>query len=454
MPIELSFQGATDTVTGSRYLVETGGARVLVDCGLFQGPKKLRERNWRAPSFPPSSLDAVVLTHAHIDHSGYLPKLCKDGFRGPIWCTDGTRDLLRILLPDAGHLQEEDARHANKYGYSRHRPALPLYTREDAEACLAQLRAVAFHEVFEPARGVTASYTRAGHIVGSGCLALAAAGTRLTFSGDVGRPVDPVMRPPEPLGPTDYLVVESTYGDRRHPSEDVAAALAALVTETAARGGTLVVPAFAVGRAQHLLHLLAGLRAAKRIPPLPVFLDSPMAVAATDLFCKHRDDQRLSDAECTLMCKIAAYTRTPDESKQIDRSVEPKIVISASGMATGGRVLHHLQRFLPDERSVVLLVGYQSAGTRGRQLAEGADELKIHGQYVPVRARVVQIQGLSAHGDHAELIEWLRRGDLAPRRVFVTHGEPAASDAFRRRLIERFGWNVVTPDLDSTAVLV
>jgi metallo-beta-lactamase family protein len=453
MPIKLSFQGATDTVTGSRYLVETGEARVLVDCGLFQGPKKLRDRNWRAPSFPPSSLDAALLTHAHIDHSGYLPKLCKDGFRGPIWCTDGTRDLLRILLPDAGHLQEEDARHANKYGYSRHRPALPLYTREDAEACLKQLRAVAFHEVFEPARGVMASYTRAGHIVGSGCLALAAAGARLTFSGDVGRPVDPVMRPPEPVGPTDYLVVESTYGDRRHPSEDVATSLATLVSETAARGGTIVVPAFAVGRAQHLLHLLAGLRTAKRIPPLPIFLDSPMAVAATDLFCKHRDDQRLSEAECISMCKIATYTRTPDDSKQIDRSAEPKIVISASGMATGGRVLHHLQRFLPDEHSAVLLVGYQSAGTRGRQLAEGVDELKIHGQYVPVRARVVQIQGLSAHGDHAELIEWLRSGDLAPRRVFVTHGEPAASDAFRRRLIDRFGWNVVTPDLDSTAAL-
>lgn len=306
MSIQLSFQGATDTVTGSRYLVETGGARVLVDCGLFQGPKKLRERNWRAPSFEPSSLDAVLLTHAHIDHSGYLPKLCKDGFRGPIWCTDGTRDLLRILLPDAGHLQEEDARHANKYGYSRHRPALPLYTREDAESCLAQLRAVAFHEVFEPTRGVTASYTRAGHIVGSGCLALAVAGTRLTFSGDVGRPADPVMRPPEPLGPTDYLVIESTYGDRRHPREDVAAALATLVSETAARGGTIVVPAFAVGRAQHLLHLLAGLRAAERIPPLPVFLDSPMAVAATDLFCKHRDDQRLSEAECTSMSAASA----------------------------------------------------------------------------------------------------------------------------------------------------
>lgn len=453
MAIELSFLGATDTVTGSRYLVETGGARVLVDCGLFQGPKKLRDRNWQRPSFEPSSLDAVVLTHAHIDHTGYLPKLCKDGFRGPIWCTQGTLDLLRILLPDSGHLQEEDARHANKYGYTRHHPALPLYTRDDAERCLAQLRPVAFHETFEPARGVTASYTRAGHILGAGCLALAAAGVRVTFSGDVGRPVDPVMRPPEPLGPTDYLVIESTYGDRRHPPEDVGAALATLVSDTAAKGGTIVIPAFAVGRAQHLLHLLAGLRGAKRIPPLPVFLDSPMAIDATELFCKYKEDHRLSDAECTLMCKIATYTRTPDQSKTIDRSAEPKVVVSASGMATGGRVLHHLQRFLPDERSAVLLVGYQSAGTRGRQLADGADELKLHGQYVPVRARVVQIQGLSAHGDYAELIEWLRPAGVVPRRVFVTHGEPSASDAFRRRLVETFGWNAITPDPDAKVVL-
>ena len=452
MAIQMSFLGATDTVTGSRYLVEAG-ARVLVDCGLLQGPKKLRERNWRRPPFDPSSLDAVVLTHAHIDHSGYLPRLCKDGFRGPIWCTDGTRDLLRILLPDSGHLQEEEARHANKYGYARHHPALPLYTREDAERCLEQLRSVAYHDMFEPAHGVTASFTRAGHIIGSGCLALQAGGLRVTFSGDVGRPMDPVMRPPEPLTPTDYLVVESTYGDRRHPPEDAGAALASIVTETAARGGTLVVPAFAVGRAQHLLHLLAGLRATKRIPDLPIFLDSPMAIDATGLFCKHTDDHRLSEAECTLMCKLATYTRTPDESKAIDRSIAPKVIISASGMATGGRVLHHLQRFLPGEQNAVLLVGYQSAGTRGRQLAEGVDELKLHGQYVPVRARVVQIQALSAHGDYAELIEWLRPAAIAPRRVFVTHGEPGASDAFRRRLGETFGWDATTPDLDSHIVL-
>lgn len=453
MAISLSFLGATDTVTGSRYLVETRGARVLVDCGLFQGAKKLRERNWEPPSFAPASLDAVVVTHAHIDHTGYLPRLCKQGFRGAIWCTRGTADLLKILLPDSGHLQEEDARHANKYGYGHHHPALPLYTREDAERCLEQIRAVPFHERFEPAPGIACSYSRAGHIVGSGCLALAADDVRVTFSGDVGRPVDPVMRPPEPIAATDYLVVESTYGDRRHPPEDVATELERIVAETVARGGTIVVPAFAVGRAQHLLHLLAGLRAAKRIPKLPVFLDSPMAIDATGLFCRHKGDHKISDAACTLLCKLPTYTRTPDESKHIDRDTGSKIVISASGMATGGRVLHHLQRFLPDEHSAVLLVGYQATGTRGRLLAEGAKEIRMHGQDVPVRARIVQIEGLSAHADHVELVDWLRASAIAPRRVFVTHGEPAAATAMRNHLIEAFGWDAIVPTVNTKELL-
>lgn len=453
MAIKISFLGATDTVTGSRYLVEADGVRVLVDCGLFQGPKKLRERNWRAPSFEPSSLDVVVLTHAHIDHTGYLPRLRKMGFRGPVYCTDGTRDLLQILLPDSGHLQEDEARHANEHGYARHRPALPLYTRADAERCLEQLRPIAFHQAFEPARGFTASFTRAGHIIGAGCLALAAGGVRVTFSGDVGRPVDPVMRPPEPLGPTDYLVVESTYGDRRHPPEQTESVLAQLVNDTVAKRGVIVVPSFAVGRAQHLLHILAGLRAAKRIPEIPTFLDSPMAIDATDLFCKHKGDHHLSDAECRLMCSSAMFTRTPDESKAIDRRTDPLIVVSASGMATGGRVLHHLQRFLPGANNLVLLVGYQAAGTRGRSLADGVDELKLHGQYVKVHARIVQMHGLSAHADYAEMIDWLRASAIAPRRVFVTHGEPSASDAFRRRLIDTFGWNAIAPDLGATVVL-
>ena len=447
---KLRFLGAADTVTGSRYLLEVEGARVLVDCGLFQGYKKLRERNWTAPPFDPASLDAVVLTHAHIDHSGYLPKLIKLGFKGRVHCTHGTVDLLKLLLPDSGYLQEEDARRANKYGYTRHHPAVPLYTREDAVDSLSQLSGHPFDRPFEPVAGVTASFSRAGHIIGSACLRLQLAGSSLTFSGDVGRRNDPIMKPPAPLQPTDYLVIESTYGDRRHPPEDVALALAHVVNQAAEKRGVIVVPAFAVGRAQHLLHILAQLRAARRIPEMPVYLDSPMSIDATGLFCDHPQDHRISEAECDAMCKAARYSRTPEDSKAIDRQEGPMIVISAAGMATGGRILHHLRRFLPDDRNTVLFVGYQSAGTRGRALVDGADEVKIHGQYVKVKARVVNVQGLSAHADYAELIDWLKPAKLSPRRVFVTHGEPAAADAFRRRLRDEFGWDTVVPDDGST----
>jgi len=450
MTTRIRFLGAADTVTGSRYLVETDGARLLVDCGLFQGFKKLRERNWTSLPFDPAKLDAVLLTHAHIDHTGYLPRLCKLGFKGRVYCTHGTGDLLQILLPDSGFLQEEDAKRANKYGYTRHQPAEPLYTREDAESCLPQLTGRGFGESFEPVAGVSATFTRAGHIIGSACLALRVGGTTLTFSGDVGRPNDPIMKPPAPPGPTDYLVIESTYGDRRHPAENVADALAHVVNATAEKRGVILVPSFAVGRAQHLLHLIAQLGAARRIPDIPVYLDSPMSIDATGIFCKHKDDHRISEAECRAMCRAAKYSATPDDSKAIDRQSGPMIVISASGMATGGRILHHLRRFLPDERNTVLFVGYQAAGTRGRALVDGADELKIHGQYVKVKARVVRVEGLSAHADYAELLDWLKPAGLKPRKVFVTHGEPAAADAFRRRLRDAFGWDVVVPDDGST----
>ncbi len=447
---QISFLGAAGTVTGSKYLVEAGTTRVLVDCGLFQGVKALRERNWSPPAVDPARLDAVVLTHAHIDHTGYLPRLINDGFRGRVYCTTGTLDLLRILLPDSGHLQEEAARHAEERGYAHRRPALPLYTEEEARACLPLIEGVEFGLDFAPAPGISARFTRAGHILGSACLLLRTTTETIAFSGDVGRPEDPIMRPAEALPAADFVVVESTYGDRRHPEESVSEALARLVHDTAERGGTIVVPAFAVGRAQHLLHLLSDLRRENRIPALPVFLDSPMAIDATDIFCRHKDDHRLSESECHAMCKVATYTRTADESKAIDRRSGPMIVVSASGMATGGRILHHLRHFLPDPRNAVLLVGFQAAGTRGRLLSEGADELKIHGQYVSVRARVVQIQGLSAHADYAELLDWLRKSGVSPRRAFVTHGEPAAADAFRRRLRDHLGWNAVVPEDGST----
>jgi len=442
----LGFFGAAGTVTGSRYLLEHGGRRVLIDCGLFQGYKKLRERNWSEPGFEPAGLSAVVLTHAHLDHSGYLPRLCESGFRGPVFCTPGTRDLLQILLPDSGFLQEEEARNALRFGYSRHAMPQPLYTRQQAEHCLEQLRTAPFGQTFSVADGVQAKFTRAGHIVGSACLAMNIEGLRLTFSGDVGRPIDPIMKPAEPLSETDYLVIESTYGDRRHPRENAVELLGSIVNRTAEQGGVVVIPAFAVGRAQHLLHILDVLKRSRKIPDLPVFLDSPMAIDATEIFRTHGEEHRLTREECRSMFELATFSKTADDSKAIDASNGPMVIISASGMATGGRVLHHLARFLPDARNTVLLVGYQAAGTRGRSLADGSDELKIHGRYVPVRARIAQAQGLSAHADYAELCAWLDGSRLSPRRVFVTHGDPAAADALRRRLRDTFGWNCVAPD--------
>lgn len=449
----LTFLGAVDTVTGSRYLVTGARGSILVDCGLFQGPKKLRERNWAALPFEAARLDAVVLTHAHVDHAGFLPRLCNAGFTGPVYCTPGTRDLLQLLLPDAGHLQEEEARHANHRGYARHHPALPLFTSADAVRCLAQLRPVAFHAPCTPAPGMTATFSRAGHIIGSACIHLAVDGATVAFSGDVGRPVDPIMTPPEPLPAATTVVVESTYGDRRHPAEPIAAALAAVVRDTVERRGTLVVPAFAVGRAQHLLHLLATLRAEGTIPACPIYLDSPLAIDATELFLRHRGDHALDPAQCARLGAIARYTQSTDASKAIDRGEGPMIVVSASGMCTGGRVLHHLRQFLPDPRSTVLFVGFQAEGTRGRTLLDGATELKLLGQYVPVRAKIVRVDGLSAHADYVEMLAWLGASTLAPRAAFVTHGEPGAADALRRRLRETLNWNARVPEVGETVTL-
>jgi len=452
-PPSLLFLGATDTVTGSKTLIELDGVRVLVDCGLFQGLKELRLRNWESIGVEPSSIDAVVLTHAHIDHSGYLPRLCSAGFRGPVFCSPGTRDLLHVLLPDSGHLQEEQARYVNKRGTSRHRPALPLYSQREAEECLAQLRSVPFGTTTEVAPGVRATFSRAGHIIGAASVRFELAGRTVTFSGDVGRPHDPLMLAPEPLAATDVLVVESTYGDRRHPPVDPLEQLAEVLDATFARGGVVVVPAFAVGRAQHLLYCVAQLRDAGRMPDVPVFLDSPMAIEATRIFVDNQDDHRLSPAQSERMCRAARYAHTPEESKAIDASSGPMLIVSASGMATGGRVLHHLRRFMPDPRNTVLLVGFQSAGTRGRALLDGAEELKIFGDYVKVGAAIAKIDGLSAHADWAELVDWLAKSEIRPERVVVNHGEPAAADAFRRRLVDRFGWSVTLPHLGQRVAL-
>jgi metallo-beta-lactamase family protein len=442
MPVELTFLGAAGTVTGSRTLLTTERSTVLVDCGLFQGLKPLRLRN-RAP-FPvePATIDAVVLTHAHIDHTGYLPLLVRNGFRGPIYCTAATADLCGLLLPDSGYLQEEEAARANRYGYSKHAPALPLYTRADAERALEQFVPVEFgaETVASPARDVRFRFRRAGHILGAACVTLSAGGATVAFSGDIGRYDDPMLDDPEPVPSADCVVLESTYGDRRHEDADPADALADVVVRTAKRGGVIVVPSFAVGRAQALLLHLHRLLGAGRIPPLPIFIDSPMATKATALMATHIDDHRLDEAEWAAVLRSATMTSSIEESKAINRRRGPMIIISASGMATGGRILHHLTRYAPDHRNTILLVGHQAIGTRGAALLAGADRLRIHGADVAVRAEVASVHGLSAHGDADELMRWLAGIGAPPRHVYLNHGEPAASEALRARIDAELGW--------------
>jgi metallo-beta-lactamase family protein len=445
--MQLTFLGATGTVTGSKYLVTAGGVSVLVDCGLFQGYKQLRLRNWAPLPVAAASLSAVVLTHAHVDHTGYLPLLVKQGFAGRIYCSEATFELCRILLPDSGHLQEEEAEFANRHGYSKHTPALPLYTQEDAERSLGLFTPVAFDADFAPARGIGARLTPAGHILGAACVTLAADGRRVVFSGDLGRPHDRIMRAPQPIETADYLIVESTYGDRRHDPADPLVLLGEVINRTVARGGLVIVPSFAVGRAQSLLYAVHLLKAAGTISPvLPVYLDSPMATDVTELYHRYRSLHRLNPEECQAMCHAAKYVNTPDESRGLDAKQFPRVIIAASGMATGGRVLHHLTAFAPDPRNTILFSGFQAGGTRGASILQGAPEVKIHGRYVPVRAEVAALHNLSAHADYAEILDWLRAFKTKPRRTFITHGEPAASDALRRRVGETLAWDACVPE--------
>jgi metallo-beta-lactamase family protein len=449
--IRLQFLGATGTVTGSKYLVQGAGASLLVDCGLFQGFKQLRLRNWAPLPVAPGSLHTVLLTHAHIDHSGYLPLLVRNGFRGRIRCTASTYELCSILLPDSAYLQEEQAEHANRHGWSKHHPALPLYTREDAKRALRHFSAVPFNAPFEAHAGITARFRPAGHILGAASLTLEVGGRTLAFSGDLGRPDDPVMYPPEPIERADLLVLESTYGERLHDPSDGIDALGREIARTAARGGTIVVPTFAVGRAQALLLYLHRLKASGAIPAaLPVYLDSPMARNVTELYLKAKGQHRLTDADCRAIAKVARIVHKPEESQALDQSEWPKVILAGSGMASGGRVLHHIKRFAPDPRSLIFFTGFQAGGTRGDAMLRGAREVKIHGAYVPVRATVRNFDSLSAHADRAEIVQWLRHFERAPGQLYLTHGEPAASDALRRHIAEALGWDAQVPDYLST----
>jgi metallo-beta-lactamase family protein len=451
MGVSITFLGAAGTVTGSKYLVRHGNQSLLVDCGLFQGYKQLRLRNWAPLPVAPDQVHAVLLTHAHLDHSGYLPLLAKEGYGGPIYTSTGTRDLCRILLPDSGHIQEEDAAFANRHGFSKHSPALPLYTRQDALDCLPLIKTVRYGHAFPALPGWRATFQSAGHILGASSILLEVAGRRILFSGDLGRPDDALMNAPTPAPQADTVLIESTYGDRSHPQDRLLAELGPALKRVAARGGVAVVPVFAVGRAQALLHAIAQLKASGALPrSLPVFLDSPMAVHTTHLFEQHPEDHRLDAKELRAMTHVATMVNSTEESKALAARHGPMVILSASGMATGGRVLHHLAHHVGDHRNMVILTGYQAPGTRGATLASGARTVRIHGREVDIQAEIVQLESASAHADATQLLDWLRNSPSQPDQVYVVHGDLAAADSLRGRIEHELHWRAMVPEHGST----
>lgn len=448
MSAALTFLGAAGTVTGSRHLLDSGKTRLLLDCGLFQGLKALRARNWAPAPVDPRTIDAVLLSHAHIDHSGYLPRLVREGFGGPTFCTRATADLLRVMLPDAAHLQEEEAAFANRHRTSRHQPALPLFTSEDAERALGQVRGVPFDEPFVPVAGTGARFISSGHILGAGLVECRIGGRVVVFSGDLGRYGVPIMRDPAPVPEADVLLVESTYGNRLHAPDDGAAMLVKAVTRAATREGWLLVPAFAVGRSQEVLYALRELEEAGRIPSLPVHLDSPMAIQATAIYAMHPEEHDDGLRRVTAAGKRPFtprrfhLSRTVEDSKRLNEVPGPGIIIAGSGMATGGRILHHLRRLLPDERTTVFFVGYQAAGTRGRLLKEGAREIRMLGDAVPVRATILSSDVYSAHADRGEILRWLAGFRRPPAMTYVVHGEAEASASLKDAIEKELAWRV------------
>ena len=446
--LTLQFLGAAGTVTGSRHLLALGDKELLVDCGLFQGRKELRLKNWEPFPLPLAHLDAVGLTHAHLDHTGFLPRLVKDGFRGPVYCSQPTADLLAVLLPDSGRLQEEDAEFANRRGFSKHTRALPLYTAEEAEAALRYLHPIPHKEHVLLKNGFEFHFHHAGHILGSKGLHVTANGVRILFGGDLGR-FRPTGGQPEPiLDPADYLVLESTYGDRLHPHQDVRPRLAEVIQRTVQRGGTVLIPAFAVERTQKLLFLLRSLMDEKRIPEVPIHIDSPMAIEAVKIFLRYAEefDQQTRELIHRHGSPVGwpqvNFAKTVEESKKVSTSRIPAIIISASGMATGGRVLHHLAQRLPDHHNTVLFAGFQAPGTRGQLIVSGAPEVKIHGQQIPVRAKVENFADFSDHADYQEILRWLGAFRFQPKHVFLVHGEPEAAQALEGRIEKTLGWEV------------
>lgn len=451
--MKLTFLGATRTVTGSKYLIEAEGKKILIDCGLFQGYKELRLRNWAAFPIPSAEIDAVVLTHAHLDHSGYLPLLVKQGFRGKIYCTPPTFDLCKLLLPDSGYIQEEDAKRANKYRYSKHDPAMPLYSLADAEESLKYFKPQPFGKDIAIAEDVRFRFERNGHILGASWVLLTAEKRTVLFSGDIGRPHDPVMKAPVLPVEADYVVVESTYGNRRHEPTEPLDQLEAIIKRTAARGGTVIIPAFAVGRVQSIMYYIHALKAANRLPNIPVYLDSPMAIGATDVLEKHLNEHRLSHDLCNAVTDSVTYIHSVEESKKLDSNHYPRVIIAASGMATGGRVLHHIKHLGSDRQNTILFTGFQAGGTRGDRLLKGEKEIKIHGLMVPINAEIAELDNMSAHADYEEILTWLGHMRKPPIKTFVTHGEASAALAMKSHIEERLQWKCEVPDYMQTVEL-
>ncbi len=455
--MRLSFFGGAGAVTGSRYLLDVGGRRVLVDCGMFQGLKELRLMNWRRPVFEPHAVDALILTHAHIDHSGYIPRLVREGFRGPIYCTPATIELAEVLLLDSAKLQEEDAAYANRKGFSKHSPALPLYTAKDVEVALRRLQPLDYGEWRELGGGLRVRMHNAGHILGSASVqveaSVAGSTRRIVFSGDLGRYGAPLHSDPAPLPSCDALVIESTYGDRVHDTTPLLDQIRQPFIETLGGGGTVLIPSFALARTQLVTLMLGELMDAGELPRVPVHVDSPMAIEITRIYNRYLEsgglDANLEDGDghSRLLPRDVKFHRTVDESKALNRLAGPRIIVSSSGMLTGGRVLHHLQRLMPEAKNLIVLVGYQAPGTRGRALRDGATTLRMHGHDVPVRARVLSVEGMSAHADGNELMRWLRSGEALPRVAFVTHGEPEASAALAQRIGAEAGVTSLTPHM-------
>ncbi len=451
----LQFLGAAQTVTGSRFLLHIDGKRLLIDCGLFQGGRALRERNWEPFPISPDRLDGVILTHAHIDHSGYLPRLIKEGFGGPVYCTSATADLLSLLLPDSGYLQERDAAFANKKKYSRHDPALPLYTEAEAREVLKVLKTVPYHQLSRLSECLSFEYLYAGHILGSAMIRLNYKGkgaeTLLCSTGDLGRSHQPVIKDPETIDRADYLLLESTYGDRVHEKHDILLYFQTLIQQVVQSGGSLIIPAFAVGRSQNVLYYLRQLEEAGRIPVLPIFLDSPMAVSAVSVYCSHLDEhdlemKSLMAEACVLETGSVRMVKTTEESKALNRFKDPCVIISASGNLAGGRILHHLKSRLSDPRNTVLFVGYQPEGSLGRLLSEGKKEVKIHGKRIAVKARIESLHGLSAHADSEEILEWVSHLKHPPSRIFLVHGEPEAQESLKGKLEKVIISKIVIPE--------